>query len=231
MAFFTTWQNRVCMGRESDLLPMGWHYMTSCHGPGARHGTFCTTSTLAVIPLQLMAITGQGLVCQGLKSKLIWLHSHSEPQTEICRSNESVKRPPEAWSGHMQRQHSLSIRLLSILWQIDLEPKQRKAFDIPSTQQYTWCIISCRFHHSLSQSLYPDWMNEWCCGDFGGRHGSAGHWLASHSYCSDATGGKAGVRLRPDSPRTLAHLETDGFFRKVTRHLFPFEDPASETCN
>lgn len=181
--------------------------MASCHGLGARHGTFCPISTLTVIPLQLMAITGKGLVCQGLKSKLIWLHSHSEPQTQICHSSESVKRPPEAWSGHMQRRHSLSIRLLSILWQINLEPKQRRAFDIPSPQRYMRRMISWRFHHSLDQPLHPDWMNERCK-------------TVAVDMVQQGTGWRvtataqtlAGDSRSQDSRRTLEQFETDGFF-------------------
>lgn len=143
----------------------GWHYMASCHGLGARHGAFCLTSTLTVIPLQLMPITGQGLVCQGLKSKLIWLHSHSEPQTQFCRSSESVKRPPEACT--CRGDIPSPIRLLSILWQINQEPKQRRAFDIPSTQQY---MRVTGVHDFLLISLFSwptsaPWLDEWTVQD------------------------------------------------------------------
>lgn len=108
------------------------------------------------------------------------------------------------------------IRLLSILWQINLEPKQRRAFDIPSAQQYRRVN---RVHDFLAISPFSwptstPWLHEWTVQDCGSRHGSAGHRLASHSYCSDTAGGQQEsgfIRTHPGHPSSWKQM---GFFEK-----------------
>lgn len=153
-------------------------------------------------------------MCQGLKSKLIWLHSHSEPQTQFCRLSESVKRPPKAWSGHMQRGHSLSIRLLLILWQINLEPKQRRVFDIPSTQQYMRCKTCWKFHYSPDQLLHPNWTNERRCKTVVVDMLLQGTGWCLHSYCSDAGGGQQESGFIRIHPGLWSSWKQMGFFLK-----------------